>query len=109
MGTVVAFKKRATRNEFVSQVEDLRGLADRGEMQGLMHFVSDADGRVRISISGAFADRLQLGQYALTKALNDITDRIAASTTAGYTISDSIETSLNPPIVELPALLASCE
>lgn len=109
MGSVVAFKKRATRNEFVDQADDLRVRAERGELEGLMHFTADADGRVQISVSGAFADRLQFGQFALTKALNQITDLIAASGTAGYTTSDGIETELVPPNVELPVFLASCE
>lgn len=61
----------------------------RGELQGLIQIESTEEGE-KISIMGAFAERLQYGAMGLIKALGIIAEKIADSDSAGYSSSPTL-------------------
>jgi hypothetical protein len=87
MGKVIQLRKNAARHEVVQCSNDTGTL-------GVIEMRMTHEGSL-FSVNGVYADRLQFAGYTLIKALNEITERICASGTAGFTESGPIQIDLS--------------
>jgi hypothetical protein len=77
-------RKEAGKSETAELLAELTAREERGELQGFIHI--EDDGRAtKWGMVGSFAGRYQFAGYTLIKALNVISDFIAADGTAGHT------------------------
>jgi len=86
MGNIYEFRprKEAGKSETAELLEELAAKEKRGELRGFIHI--EDDGRAtKWGMLGSFAGRYQFAGYTLIKALNVISDHIAATGTAGHT------------------------
>jgi len=86
MGNIYEFRprKEAGKSETAELLEELTAREKRGELKGFIHI--EDDGRAtKWGMLGSFAGRYQFAGYTLIKALNVISDHIAATGTAGRT------------------------
>lgn len=83
---VIKFRRRkdAGKSETAELLAELTAKEERGELLGFIHI--EDDGRAtKWGMVGSFANRYQFAGYTLIKALNVISDFIAADGTAGQT------------------------
>jgi hypothetical protein len=86
MGNIYQLRrhKEASKSETAALLEELIAKEQRGELKGFIHI--EDDGRAtKWGMLGSFAGRYQFAGYTLIKALNVISDHIAATGTAGRT------------------------
>lgn len=86
MGNIYEFRppKEAGKSETAALLQELAAKEKRGELKGFIHI--EDDGRAtKWGMLGSFAGRYQFAGYTLIKALNVISDHIAACGTAGHT------------------------
>lgn len=88
---MVALPMRIAHPNQIQILEMLLDQARAGTLDGLLVFsMSRAASSSQMGVFGCYSERLQRACYALTKGLNVIADRIAASGTDGHTYSDPI-------------------
>jgi hypothetical protein len=73
-----------------SSLADALAKEQRGELQGLIQIIATEDGE-QISVTGAFADRVQYGIAAMIKALDLMADKVIEDGSAGDTYLPSID------------------
>lgn len=93
MGNIYQFRRRqkeAGKSETAELLEELAAREKRGELKGFIHI--EDDGRAtKWGMLGSFAGRYQFAGYTLIKALNVISDHIAACGTAGHTSGPNLK------------------
>lgn len=106
MGQVIQLRRRkeAGRSETAELLEELAAKEKRGELRGFIH-VEDDGRQTRWGMLGSFAGRYQFAGYTLIKALNVISDHIAAAGTAGHTSGPGIREPLPGPTRRQPKRL----
>lgn len=106
MGKIYEFRRHAeaSKSETAALLEDLTARERRGELKGFIHI--EDDGRAtKWGMLGSFAGRYQFAGYTLIKALNVISDHIAAAGTAGHTSGPGLKEVLPMPTRTLPKRL----
>lgn len=91
MGNVVEFRRPASEQKTALRLSMEK--QDRGELQGLIQIEATEEGE-KITVMGAFADRMQYGALALIKALGIIGKKIEDSDGIGYSTSESLQETL---------------
>lgn len=107
MGKIYEFRRQhreAGKSETAALLEELAAKEKRGELKGFIHI--EDDGRAtKWGMLGSFSGRYQFAGYTLIKALNVITDHIAATGTAGRTSGPGLKQVMPGPARTLPKRL----
>lgn len=106
MGDVIALDSARRKLNRDAGTQRTAAPASASDVVGHIHFTAYADGNNRISVTGAYADRLQYAAITLIKGLNAVSDQIAASTTSGHTMVHSLDEVLPSAHQPLPSRLA---
>jgi hypothetical protein len=76
-----------------SSLADALAQEQSGELQGLIQIIATEDGE-QITVTGAFAERVQYGIAAMIKALDIMADKVIKDGSAGDTYLPSIDESM---------------
>ena len=90
MAQIIQFRKRGESLKETS----IRPVPQHEEVLGRIEMRMTRKGSL-FSVEGVYAERLQFAGYTLVKALNEISDRICSSGTAGFTASPSFQAKLS--------------